>query len=121
MKLSEALASAKMLRPHAADEFTLSQLLFRGVEGDVADMFGVEAPENPNDGTEAELTDTELLMPHPYDEVYTWYLCAMIDMANEETTLYQNDMEMYNAAWDRAASWYRRKTKAPDKGNWRTM
>jgi hypothetical protein len=45
----------------------------------------------------------------------------MIDMANEETNLYQNDMEMFNAAWTRAASWYRRKTKAPDKGNWRVM
>ena len=44
-------------------------------------------------------TNTELLVPAPYDEVYIRYLEMQIDYANNEYGKYNNSMVMYNAAY----------------------
>lgn len=118
MTLLTALSQANTMRPNAADDTIKIAQLYE-LEGDVAEMLHVSPPTNPYDPDSDE--DYELLMPHPYDEVYRWYLMAMIDLANEETQLYADDMAMFNAAWARAASWYRRTTRPADTRNWRTM
>ena len=41
---------------------------------------------------------TELLIPHPYDEVYIRWLEAQIDYANGEYGKYNNSITMYNTA-----------------------
>ena len=43
--------------------------------------------------------DTELLVPHPYDDVYRYWLEAQIDYANGEYTKYNNSMAMFNEAY----------------------
>ena len=119
MYLLDALDKANKVRPNAAHDDIKVRLLFQNVEGDVADMLGMEPPEydyNPNDPQ-----DIELLMPFPYDDIYVWHLCAQIDVMNEETQLYQNDIELFNAAWARAQAWYRRNTRKHDKRNWKVM
>ena len=49
-----------------------------------------------------------LMMPAPYDVIYPLYLAAMIDNYQEEVQLYQNDMEIANAAIADAKAWWRR-------------
>ena len=43
--------------------------------------------------------DTELLVPHPYDELYIRWLEAQIDYANAEYGKYNNSITTYNAAF----------------------
>ena len=118
MQLLDVLDKAMKARPNAIDRGILVEKLFQGLEGDVADMIGMDPPEYTWDESNPE--DRELLMPYPYDDIYHWYLLAIIDM-NEETQLYENDMAVFNSAWARAQAWYRRNTHKLDKRNWRVM
>lgn len=52
--------------------------------------------------------DTELLIPHPYDEVYRFWLEAQIDYANGEYTKYNNSMAMFNTAYSAFERYYNR-------------
>lgn len=50
-----------------------------------------------------------LLAPEPYSQLYVYYLCAQIDMQNQEFDLYQNNAALYNKAYSDYASYYNRK------------
>lgn len=114
MELNKAISIANMLRPNdIADEKKAEWVM--EVERGIAEMMCVEAPVN------LYPEDMELLMPTPYDNIYELYLCAMIDFANQEGTLYQNDFMMYNSALAEAKAWYRRHNVPDYRGNWRTM
>lgn len=117
MTLLTVLDMANKVRPNAAHDDIKTKLLFQQLEGDVADMIGIEPPEYEYDAQ----NDIELLMPAPYDDIYLWFLCSQIDLMNEETDLYENDKEAFNAAWARAQAWYRRNTRKKDKRNWKVM
>ncbi len=73
------------------------------LDGQLAEMFGVAAPENrwPEQ-------DAVLLLPAPHEEVYQLYLICKIDYYNQETALYGNDLAFYQAALAEAKAWYRR-------------
>lgn len=60
--------------------------------------------------TPIEVGDTErvLLAPEPHTAVYRWWLYAMIDMTAEDYEKYQNDMQLFNAAWEAYHGWYLR-------------
>jgi len=119
MNLFDVLDKANKMRPNAAHDDIKVKLLFKQLEGDVADMFGFTPPEYEYEAGTSE--DIELLMPHPYDDIYLWFLCAQIDIMNEETQLYENDIELFNAAWARAQAWYRRNNRKLRKKNWKVM
>lgn len=51
---------------------------------------------------------TELLAPHPYDELYICWLEAQIDYANGEYGKYNNSMAMYNTAYNAFLNYYNR-------------
>lgn len=114
MTLAEAMESADIMRPNAANKTLLAELLIKGLEGDVAEMMGVEAPVNQYP------SDMELLMPHPYNNIYALYLAAQIDLLNEEPQLYANDMAVFNTEWARAQAWWRRNHRARS-GDWKVM
>lgn len=65
-----------------------------------------------------ELTpvDTELLVPHPYDEVYLRWLEAQIDYHNGEYKKYNNSMAMFEAAFDAFRNHYRKNHKPKGAG-----
>ena len=50
----------------------------------------------------------ELLIPHPYDDVYIKWLEAQIDYANGEYGKYNNSITMYNAAYSAYERCYNR-------------
>lgn len=52
--------------------------------------------------------DTELLIPHPYDDVYGLWLEAQIDYANGEYTRYNNSISAFNYAYQVYERFYNR-------------
>lgn len=94
MTASEAIARAKETRQGAID---YSQYLkwINVIEGRVqTEILGkplseiiIYSEENDN---------ISLLIPHPYDEVYIYYLCAMVDFFNEELDLYNVDAQIFD-------------------------
>jgi hypothetical protein len=53
----------------------------------------------------------ELLVPHPYDEVYIRWLEAMIDYANGEYAKYNNAAMVYQTAYTSFEKYYNRTHK----------
>ena len=114
MNLLKAISTADVMRPNDVPDEHKAAWIF-SLEGDFAEMMGVEPPANTFPD------DTTLLIPYPYDDLYASYLCAMIDHENEETDLYMNDMTVANNAIARAKAWYRRHNRYVQKTNWRTI
>lgn len=114
MKTREAIARADALRPNAVVEEQKANWLYE-LDGRVAVFMGTPLPEQkwPD--------DAEHLMPWPYDNIYVLYLCAQIDNANLETALYENDITMFNAAWDDATAWWRRTHRQGPETPWGVM
>ena len=121
MTLLTALDMANKVRPNAAHDDIKIKLLFQQLEGNVAEMAGLDPPGEAYEYDAADPDDVELLMPFPYDDIYLWFLCAQIDLMNEETALYEDDMAMFNFSWQRAQAWFRRNKKTLRKNNWRVM
>lgn len=114
MNTRKAIARADELRPNAVSEEMKASWIYE-LDGKVAELQGVPVPESkwPE--------DFDHLMPSPYDNIYELYLCAQIDNANMETALYENDMAMFNAAWDEARAWWRRTHRQPESSGWMVM
>lgn len=58
--------------------------------------------------TEETPLDTELLIPHPYDEVYGLWLEAQISFANGEYARYNNSISSFNYAYQAYERFYHR-------------
>lgn len=56
--------------------------------------------------TEETPTDTVLLIPAPYDEVYLRWMEAQIDYYNGEYDKYNNAILMFNTAFEAYAAYY---------------
>lgn len=113
MKVSEAIAYANDIRMNTLPDEQKARYLC-DLDGEIAEMMGVEIPENtwPEE-------DRELLMPRPHEYVYVYYLAAMSDIHNHESNLYVTDMEKYNTAMRDARAWWRRHHRPKSSGNWR--
>lgn len=61
-------------------------------------------------------TDTEMLVPAPYDMVYVYWLMAQIDHLNQEMDKYNNDRGLFEDAWGNFADYWNRK-KMPIQRN----
>lgn len=64
------------------------------------------------DGYSPEKLGVGLIVPAPYDRVYTAYLNMKIDEANGETARYNNSAALYNAYWLEYKKWWN-KTHMP--------
>lgn len=53
--------------------------------------------------------ERELTAQKPYETIYVYYLCAMIDYWNNEIAGYQNNMTLYNERYSGFAAEWRRK------------
>lgn len=64
-------------------------------------------------------TDTELLVPAPYDiDVYVNYLQARIDRENAETAKYNQSITMYNSGYTAWVNWVNRTYSPVISGNY---
>lgn len=63
--------------------------------------------------------DTQALVGAPYDDIYTFYLMAMIDFCNKDYGMYMNTMEMFNNAFDIFAKQYIRNNMPPNSGGFK--
>lgn len=61
-----------------------------------------------NGYNENTVLTTEMLVPHPYDELYIRWLETQIDYHNGEYGKYNNSMAMYNSAYNSFANYYNR-------------
>lgn len=55
---------------------------------------------------------TELLVPHPFDELYVQWLLCKIYLANQEIEQYNNAATVYGQTYQQYARWYRRNAGA---------
>ena len=53
-------------------------------------------------------TDTQLLVPFPYTDVYFFYLCSQIDLGNAEIAKYNNSKTLYNNAYQTLVDYWNR-------------
>ncbi len=114
MKLSEAITQADRLRPNAIEDMQKAIWCYE-LEGEIAAMMGVEAPEN------VYPCDAVLLMPRPHESVYALYIAAKIDYYNEETDLYQNDLAVFEDAFARARALWIREHRPKKSLKWKVM
>ena len=72
--------------------------------------YGTELVFGGYDRTDESGADSVVLLaPEPYSQLYVYYLCAQIDMQNQEFDLYRNNAALYNKAYSDYASYYNRK------------
>lgn len=113
MTLYEALDRIDKIKPNAFTktekvawisrlERTLYREIYATHEGDVQPFNGFT---DETDGA------TDLSVPEPYDEIYIYYVFAMIDYHNREIVSYNNAMTMYNQAYKQYWAWYNRTHK----------
>lgn len=53
--------------------------------------------------------DTELCVPHPYDQLYWMYLLAMMDYVSGDLARYENAAALFNAAYQNYGKWLKRR------------
>ncbi len=61
--------------------------------------------------------DTILLVPAPYDEIYSYWLLAQLDFAMSEIARYNNSMALYNEAYTNFAVAYKQTHRPIERGN----
>lgn len=61
-------------------------------------------------------TETVLLVPPPYDDIYLKWLEMQMDYTNAEYGKYNNSMAVYNEAYQAYARWYNRNHMPLSKG-----
>lgn len=112
MKVYEALRAADDIRPNALLPATKLRWLAE-LDGKIAvDVMLMDIAEAQNFNYTADDRESELLAHFPHDDIYTLYLVAQIDFANGEMSRYQDDKELFNAAWGEYVRWFAR-TYAP--------
>jgi len=118
MRVKEAIKRADALRPNAISEERKADWLYE-LEGRLAQVRHAPPLAVVPPPARVWPADSALAMPPPYDGVYERYLCAMIDLANQETALYANDMAVFESTYADAVAWWRRTHSPAPAGNWK--
>ena len=109
MTLKEVIAKIDELKPN--DYLTSAKIdWINEVEGIVLEGIINKAEEIPEKFVpySEDDYDKELKVEDPYSELYLKYVFAQIDFNNAEIQRYNNSVAMYNASFQRYASYYRR-------------
>ena len=107
MKLVEAVERVKAEKPNAYSDDTLAKWVSQIEKTAQVEIMGVD----PADAVEYSWKtdgDEDLLVPEPYDDLYVYYLKAMIDYNNKEFTSYNYNTQMFNSTYSSFAGWYKR-------------
>lgn len=115
MKREDILAEVREIRPNEyQDEWALKQVeeLKQRILREL--MAGYELPVDAVQQagySYLPYEEGELLTPSPYHKVYVYWLLVQIDMANSDYDRYNNDLQLFNAAWDEYARFVSRNYK----------
>lgn len=117
MTLQEVLTKADDLKPNQYEEGNKLDWI-NTVENRVYQTMkrrkGSEEIEKPKIDTNSDCNE-ELLLPDAYCDIYIYYIHAMIDYFNGETTRYNNSVIMYDNAWSEFENyWYREHPQVSD-------
>ena len=109
MNIIEMITDVDAMKPNGYEQLFKVQWLSQ-LDGRIKDEI-IDTHEGGEDvtfsGYNADTPiDTELLVPHPYDDVYRYWLEAQIDYANGEYTKYNNSMAMFNEAYSAYYRYY---------------
>ena len=113
MTINKVLTQVQTLKPHQIPD----EIMVRWIsvlEGKIIDeiILTHELSEIVEfNGYSIDDMDTELIVPDTYADVYIYYLEAMIDQTNNETSRYLSSMQMFNSAWQDYANYYNRNNK----------
>lgn len=115
MTIRQALTQVEQVKPNAVPDEVLVQWLNEVDQTIFKELvktheYGTELVFGGYDRTDASGADSVVLLaPEPYSQLYVYYLCAQIDMQNQEFDLYRNNAALYNKAYSDYASYYNRK------------
>ena len=79
------------------------------IEGRVRVELLGEVPDGGYEFTERTPMTTELVVPHPYDQMYLLYLMAMMDFLGGDTAHYENSAALFNTVFQSYGKWLKRK------------
>jgi hypothetical protein len=105
MKIRALLDYINAVTPHAFPEKMLMMWL-NEVEGRVQLDILLASPADVKIYALPADENTELLLPFSHGAVYRAWLKAMVHRANGNTAHYENEMEVFNNAWNEYACWH---------------
>lgn len=112
MKIIEAINKIDALKPNNydnADKIGWLSTLDGIIKSEIIDTHEGADKFTFNGYNSETSTETELLVPAPYDDIYIKWLEAQIDYNNGEIGRYSNSMTMYNTAYTTFERYYNRK------------
>ncbi|MBR6744949.1 MAG: hypothetical protein IKM00_07035 [Clostridia bacterium] len=120
MTLAEAIHRIDTLKPNAfsqEEKIRWLSLLDGTVKKELIDTH--EGTNGADFAAYDANTDTsqELLIEHPYDDLYVLWLEARIDYASGEYGKYNNSISLFNTSYDAYAKYYNR-THKPISKSW---
>lgn len=116
--INKVIERVDRVKPNVYDEQTKAEWLYR-LDGRISREILKEDP--PQRYVYAEDGDKELLVPHPYDDLYDYYMMAMIDYSNQEYGSYNNALLMYNEAFWAYAKLYQRENLPKSAGRFNNL
>lgn len=112
MKIRELFANIDQMRPNA---FTDREKLYflNTIEGRIYKeiLQKAEGDDSVFQVFQEGEEERELIVPIPYTDIYLYYLAAMIDFYNGDSSRYNDTMVLYNQAWEDFAAYYRQTHK----------
>lgn len=116
--INQVIERVDAIKPNTYEPEAKAEWLFR-LDGRISrEVMKVNPPQQyryPEDG------DKELLVPHPYDDIYDYFMGAMIDYYNKEFGEYNNAMTMYNEAFSSYAKLYQRENRPESSGGFKNV
>ena len=116
--INEVIERVDKIKPNVYDESQKAEWIYR-LDGKISKEILKEEP--PKHYVYPEDADNELLAPHPYDDMYVFFLEAMIDYSNGEYDRYNNAMEMYYSAFYSYAKLYQRENMPKSSGGYKNL
>lgn len=112
MTVNEVLARVKDRKPNAYSDESLVDRL-NDCEAMVQRELLLTVPDEIIQYNFPDDRDRELILPRPYDELYTTYIIMKIQFDQEEYTAYNNSQTMFTAQYQDAQGYYNRLNPNP--------
>jgi hypothetical protein len=90
-------------------ESSVKLRLLGEIEGRVRVELLGEMPDGGCEFTERTPAGTELIVPHPYDQMYLLYMMAMMDFLGGDTARYENSAALFNSVFQSYGKWLKRR------------